>query len=188
MRPSGTVARAALTALLALGALPGLVGSHEPGQDRPIDAALFEQVNLASTPNRQGVFEFALERSGRSAGVLDTSNTFAEADGTEPANPPDKRAEPRLRASTSSWAWRDPRYSISGEASFYSAGYTAMRDVPRGTTIVVCGRGGCIETKVTDYGPAKSTGRVIDLYKADFFRICGCGWWSGTTEVTVRVY
>ena len=49
MRPSTTVARAALTAALALGALPGLVGSHEPSQDRPIEAALFGQVYLATT-------------------------------------------------------------------------------------------------------------------------------------------
>ena len=41
MRPSRTVARAALTAALALGALPGLVGSQEPSPARPIEAAMF---------------------------------------------------------------------------------------------------------------------------------------------------
>jgi len=54
--------------------------------------------------------------------------------------------------------------------------------------IVICGAGGCIERIVNDYGPSKAGGRLIDMYRPDFFKICGCGWWSGTTEVTVRVY
>jgi hypothetical protein len=87
-----------------------------------------------------------------------------------------------------SWSWKPPRYTLSGYASFYDYGTTAMRDVPRGTTIVICGAGGCIQRVVNDYGPAKSTGRIIDMYRPDFFAICGCGWWSGTTQVTVRVY
>jgi hypothetical protein len=188
MRPSRTVARSALTALLALGALPGLVGSHESSQDRPIDAALFEQVNLASTPSRQGLIQLALDRADRSAGALEAIDALAEADAAAEPAPPDERATPALQPSQASWTWNKPRFTVSGEASFYSFGTTAMRDVPRGTTIVICGKGGCIETKVSDYGPAKSTGRVIDMYKPDFFRICGCGWWSGTTQVTVRVY
>ena len=188
MRPSRTVARAALTATLALGALPGLVGSHEPGQDRPIDAALFEQVNLASTPDRQGLIPFVLDGTGRSAGTLAATDTFAELDVAAPAGSPDERATPDLAAAKADWGWKPPKTTIRGEASFYSAGFTAMRDVPRGTTIVICGKGGCIETKVTDYGPAKSTGRILDMYKPDFFQICGCGWWSGTTQVTVRIY
>ncbi len=76
---------------------------------------------------------------------------------------------------------------MTGIASFYDFGTTAMRDVPRGTTIVICGAGGCIERVVTDYGPSKAGGRLIDMYRPDFFKICGCGWWSGTTTVTVRV-
>jgi hypothetical protein len=187
MRPSRTVARAALTAVLALGALPGLVGSHEPNRDRPIDAALFERVNLATTPTRQGLPQLALDAAGRSAGALSLSDVFAE--GTTPAPaPPDERATPRLQSAKSGWAWKKPKYSLTGFASFYDHGTTAMRDVPRGTVIVICGDGGCIETRVSDYGPARSTGRVIDMYRPDFFQVCGCGWWSGTTTVTVRVY
>ncbi|HUQ43111.1 MAG TPA: hypothetical protein VM451_01685 [Candidatus Limnocylindria bacterium] len=191
MRPSRTVARAALTATLALGALPGLVGSHEPGQDRPIDAALFEQVNLASMPDRQGLIPYVLDRAGQSAGTLAATEAFAEVGSAAPAGTPgspDERAAPALAAAKAGWGWKAPRATMRGEASFYSAGFTAMRDVPRGTTIVICGNGGCIETTVTDYGPAKSTGRIIDMNKPDFFRICGCGWWSGTTQVTVRIY
>jgi len=187
MRPSRTVARAALTALLALGALPGLVGSREPSQDRPLDAALFGQLNLATARDRQGFGPILPDLTGRSAGALGLQDPFAELDTSEPL-PPDDRAQPKLKAPSSQWRWKPPKYSLTGYASFYDYGTTAMRDVPRGTTIVICGAGGCIETKVSDYGPAKSTGRIIDMYRPDFFRICGCGWWSGTTWVTVRVY
>jgi hypothetical protein len=187
MRPSGTVARAALTAVLALGALPGLVGSTEPSQDRPLDAALFGQINLATTRDRQGFGLILPDAAGRSAGALGVLDSFAELDTSEPL-PPDERAQPKLKAVSSGWSWKPPKSSMSGYASFYSNGTTAMRNVPRGTTIVICGQGGCIETTVSDYGPAAYTGRIIDMYKPDFFRICGCGWWSGTTWVTVKIY
>jgi len=187
MRPSRTVARAALTALLALGALPGLVGSHEPSQDRPLDAALFGQLNVATARDRQGIGLILPDLGGRSAGALGLQDPFAELDTSEPL-PPDDRAKPKLKAVTAAWHWKPPLYTLSGIASFYDYGTTAMRDVPRGTTIVICGAAGCIERIVNDYGPAKSTGRLIDMYRPDFFAICGCGWWSGTTSVTVRVY
>lgn len=187
MRPSRTVARAALTAALALGALPGLVGSHEPSQDRPIDAALFGQVYLATTRDRQGAGIFIPDAAGLSEGALNGIDVFAEAE-SGGALPPDDRAHPKLHAVSADWKWKTPRYSLSGSASFYDNGTTAMRDVPRGTVIVICGHGGCIERVVNDYGPSSSTGRIIDMYRPDFFAICGCGWWSGTTTVTVRVY
>ena|ERR1044071_2810562 len=186
MRPSRTVARAALTAALAIGALPGLVGSHEPAPTRSVDAALFEQVTLANTPEL-GPGPFLLDDAALSAGRLDADGTFAEAGGEGP--PPDVvRPAPAVQAARSTWTWNPPRLTIRGAASFYDFGTTAMRDVPRGTLVVICGNGGCIERVVTDYGPAKSTGRVIDMYRPDFFAVCGCGWWSGTTTVTVRVY
>jgi hypothetical protein len=187
MRPSTTVARAALTAVLALGALPGLVGSHEPSRDQPIDAASFEQVYLATKRDRQEIGALVLDSAGRSAGALDALGLFAEPGPGEPAAP-DERSQPRLKTVTSRWTWKPPKYSLSGIASFYENGTTAMRDVPRGTVIVICGAGGCIERVVSDYGPSKAGGRLIDMYRPDFFQICGCGWWSGTTQVTVRVY
>jgi hypothetical protein len=187
MRPSGTVARAALTAVLALGALPGLVGSHEPSQDRPIDAALFGQVNLATTRDRQAIGLILPDADGQSAGALGQLSSFVELDTSE-ALPPDDRARPALKAVSAGWAWKAPLYSLSGIASFYDNGTTAMRDVPRGTTIVICGAGGCIERIVSDYGPSKAGGRLIDMYRPDFFAVCGCASWSGTTSVTVRVY
>ncbi len=194
MRPSRTVARSALIALLALGALPGLVGSHEPGGAPTIHAAAFRQVSLATTWDRQARGQLVPDTAGRSDGALDEGTAFAEASTTVgevtqvQSRSAEGRPQPNLQASTPTAAWQKPRLTISGAASFYDHGTTAMRDVPRGTTIVICGRGGCIQTVVSDYGPARSTGRVIDMYRPDFFKVCGCGWWSGTTEVTVRVY
>jgi hypothetical protein len=187
MRPSRTVARAALIAVLALGALPGLVGSHESSPTRAIDAAAFRQVNLATTRDRQVSDSIALDPAGRSDGALEPGDAFTDVTAGE-ARVLDGRALGNAPQPGASWAWKKPRYSISGAASFYDHGTTAMRDVPAGTTIVICGAGGCIQTVVSDYGPSRSTGRIIDMYRPDFFRVCGCGWWSGTTEVTVRVY
>jgi hypothetical protein len=186
MRPSRTVARAALTAALAFGALPGLVGSHEPAASRPVDTALFEQVTLAKSPEQQGLGPFVLDEAALSAGALEATDAFAET-GSAGARPLGGRAAPDVKV-TASWDWKPARYSLSGIASFYDFGTTAMRDVPRGTTIVICGAGGCIERVVNDFGPSKAGGRLIDMYRPDFFAICGCGWWSGTTTVTVRVY
>jgi hypothetical protein len=84
-------------------------------------------------------------------------------------------------------AWKEPKTVMKGYASFYDNGTTAMR-LPRGTVIRICGAGGCIERTVTDYGPAARTGRIIDMYRPDFFRICGCSSVSGTTRVTVSIY
>ena len=185
MRPSRTVARAALTAALALAALPGFVGSREPSPARLVDAALYEQVNLATSPEEQEFF--LLDVSGLSDGVLDGAETFAEGGAGEVAAA-GGRPQPGVGSSSSGWSWKPPRFSLTGIASFYDFGTTAMRDVPRGTTIVICGAGGCVERVVSDFGPSKAGGRLIDMYRPDFFAICGCGWWSGTTTVTVRVY
>jgi hypothetical protein len=186
MRPSRTVARAALTAALAIGALPGLVGSYQPSPDQAIDAAAYRQVNLATTRDQQSLGAILLDAAGRSEGALDPSSEFGEVGDVAPA-PPDERAQPALPAAQSVSSWRQPRYTITGSASFYDNGTTAMR-IPRGTTVVICGGGGCIERKINDYGPAAYTGRIVDMYRPDFFRICGCGWWSGTTTVTIKVY
>ena len=59
--------------------------------------------------------------------------------------------------------------------------------LPRGTLVRICGKGGCIQRTVTDYGPQKPS-RVVDMYRPDFFKVCGCPSWSGTTKVTVSIY
>jgi hypothetical protein len=174
-----------LTAALALGALPGLAGSHEPSPDRPIDAAAFRQVILATTIDRSTATMVALDAAQVSAGLLDAATPFSEdAAGRRLFS---KRTSVTLPMSASTWSWKPPRYTVSGIASFYSNGTTAMR-LPRGTVVVICGAAGCLERVINDYGPAAYTGRVIDMYKPDFFAICGCGSWSGLTNVTIRVY
>jgi hypothetical protein len=176
----------ALTIALALGSLPGLVGARESSPEQPIDAAAFRQVILATLAQRPTGAGVASDAAGRSAGALDAGTSFVEAGSGEVTTL--DRANVSLPNIPAAWSWKPPKYSLSGEASFYSYGTTAMRSVPRGTTIVICGNGGCIQRIVNDYGPAASTGRIIDMYKPDFFAICGCPWYSGTTQVTVKVY
>jgi hypothetical protein len=96
--------------------------------------------------------------------------------------------KPEVRQPTLSAAsvLRPAKQVLTGGATFYDNGTTAMR-LPRGTRVVICGDGGCIERIVTDYGPQKPS-RIVDLYRPDFFEICGCPWHAGNTEVTVYVY
>lgn len=177
-----------LTAALALGALPGLAGSHEPSPASDVEAGAFRQVNLATARDPQAIGDLVPDPAGRSNGALVAGDRIVDlAPGGLPASP-GERTVGTPQAPGATWAWKKPRLSLTGAASFYDHGTTAMRDVPPGTTIVICGAGGCIQTVVSDYGPARSTGRIIDMYRPDFFKVCGCGWWSGTTEVTVRVY
>jgi hypothetical protein len=49
-----------------------------------------------------------------------------------------------------------PKYTLSGGATFYDNGTTAMR-LPRGTVVKICGNGGCIVRVVNDYGPQKKS-------------------------------
>jgi hypothetical protein len=182
--PSRTVAVAALTAALALAALPGLAGSREPGRDQPIAAAAFRDVILAATRDRAIVAVAAPDSAYASAGRIEAGSGFQDAPGAEvpPAEHP-AVAIPKVRPA---WEWKPPQYTLTGYATFYDNGTTAMR-LPRGTIVVICGEAGCLERVVNDYGPIKPT-RVVDMYRPDFFKICGCGWWAGTTWATVWVY
>ena len=78
MRPSRTVAGAALTAALVIGALPGLVGSFEPSKTRDIDAAAFDLINLATTRDRQADGQVLPDSAGRSEGALDGAEVIEE--------------------------------------------------------------------------------------------------------------
>lgn len=186
MRPSRTVAIAALTAVLVLGSLPGLVGSHEPSADQPITPAAFREVILAANGGRSSPTIEAADPAYASASQLGDDATFTEP-AAGPALAPAERVSPNLPTVPAAWDWKTPRYKMSGYASFYSYGTTAMR-LPRGTVIVICGAHGCVDRVVNDYGPVISTGRIVDMYKPDFFQICGCGWWAGTTWVTISIY
>jgi hypothetical protein len=126
-----------------------------------------------------------LDAAHRSVAVLDDATAIYEP-GDEPDTGPTARVDVDQPESAAGSARRPPRYTLTGDATFYDNGTTAMR-LPRGTLVIICGGGGCIERVVNDYGPQKPE-RIVDLYRPDFFRICGCPSWSGVTKVTVHVY
>ena len=65
---------------------------------------------------------------------------------------PTDRARPDQPETAPGAARKPARFTLKGEATFYSAGWTAMR-LPRGTCINLRRRW-LIERTVTDYGPA----------------------------------
>jgi hypothetical protein len=184
-----------LTAALALVALPGLVGSRSLTSIDTVPAGAFQQLSiLAGAPH-----------STPSIGGLDDAHASAETVGAEtPIREPAASStgvgrgrpnvdQPRTGASSirtgalsATLPAGGPKRSVSGGATFYDNGTTAMR-LPRGTIVKICGNGGCIVRVVNDYGPQKKS-RVVDLFRPDFFAICGCPSWSGTTQVTVYIY
>jgi hypothetical protein len=176
---------AVLTTALALVALPGFAASRTPAAPS-FDPAALQSVTV---PARiAAVVEFGSPDPGRrSAGFVDPDAAFLEPP-AEAAQIPERPVieQPGARSVA---VEKPPRYTLSGIATFYDHGTTAMR-LPRGTRVVICGAGGCIERRITDYGPnaAAYPERIADLYRPDFFRICGCPWYAGTTRVTVRVY
>lgn len=175
-----------LTAALALAAVPGLVVSRPPSPPATLEAAAFQAIRLAAPAARSTPIG-RLEATFASEGAIDRAEVLVEP-GNPAAEPtPSGRPSVRLPAPRAGFTWKPPRYVLRGYATFYDNGTTAMR-LPRGTIIRVCGAVGCLERIVNDYGPRPVHGRIIDLYRPDFFAICGCGWWSGTTYVTVYVY
>jgi hypothetical protein len=70
-------------------------------------------------------------------------------------------------------AQKPPRYKLSGVATFYGNGTTAMR-LPRGTTVIICGAGGCSSGWSATTARPPGSNRIVDLYTPDFFAICGC--------------
>jgi hypothetical protein len=183
-----------LTAALVLVALPGLVGSRTPIPIEPVPAGAFQQLSVLANDTRSMGSIAALDDAHVSGGIVG-----AETRILEPGAPPAEsvRNRPRIelpRAGASSVSKGalsaslpgKPKYTLSGGATFYDNGTTAMR-LPRGTVVKICGKGGCIVRVVNDYGPQKKS-RVVDLYRPDFFAVCGCPSYAGTTQVTVSVY
>ena len=185
MRPRILVARTALTAALALVALPGLAGSTIPSTSEAIDAAAFQAVIVDPATREAALQPLSLDPAYRSAGHVTAQATLVEP-GIDLAAGPGVRPETRQPATAAASEMKSPKYTLRGEATFYDHGTTAMR-LPRGTRVVICGDGGCIERVVSDYGPVKKS-RIVDLYRPDFFAICGCPWYAGVVNVTVHVY
>ena len=183
-----------LTATLALVALPGLAGSRAPSPMELVPASVFQPFTIPADVSRSMDSIAPLDGAFVSAATIDAETVIVES-GAVKADAITGRpnvVQPNVAASSVrkgalSAAIPGPvRYSVTGGATFYDFGTTAMR-LPRGTVVKICGKGGCIVRVVNDYGPQKKS-RVVDLYRPDFFAICGCGSWSGTTTVTVYIY
>jgi hypothetical protein len=174
-----------LTAALTLAALPGLAGSRVPSPLEPIPAGAFQPLSVPANDARSNVSIARLDAAFDSAHPLEPETSIVEPGEPGDAGPTARGGLNQPDAGATSIR-KKPRYTLTGAATFYDNGTTAMR-LPRGTIVVICGGGGCIERVVNDYGPQKKT-RVVDLYRPDFFDICGCPWFSGTTQVTVYVY
>jgi hypothetical protein len=180
------VVGAVLTAALALVAAPGLAGSRMPTSEPTLEAAAFQAVMINATAGRTVAPVDALDSGRRSASWAMPGATFIEPgeEQTVPNRPSAPQPESRFRT-----AIKPPRYTLTGYASFYDNGTTAMR-LPRGTMVRVCASGGCVERVINDYGPSASFRpvRIVDLMVSDFFDICGCPSYAGLTWVTVGVY
>jgi hypothetical protein len=195
MRRSALVAAAALIAAFALAGLPVPAGSESPSVTRDPQSAAFTSVIIPANAPAQRASGLS-DASRRSDGYVTATDTFMEPGRAprapvsrprvgQPATPPGKvvKKPPVVKAPR---VVKAPKSRVSGYATFYNTGATAMR-LPLGTVVRICGKGGCIRRTVTDYGPTTKS-RIVDLYKPDFFAICGCPSWSGTTWVTVSIY
>lgn len=183
MRRKSVVAIAALIAAFALAGLPAPAESTAQSTAQVLAPVALTALTIpadASASKAQG----SPEAAPRSTDAVSGTAPFVEL-GSAPAAPVSRPTVDQPPA-PSGKDWKKPKYTISGYATFYDNGTTAMR-LPRGTVIRICGDGGCIERTVTDYGPQKKI-RIVDMYRPDFFDICGCPWFSGSTWVTVSVY
>jgi hypothetical protein len=184
MRRRSVVAMAALIAVLALAGLPVPAGSHNSSAIPDLQPASFTSVTIPADAPALRAWGVSGDAPVAAAAPVD-DQPFVEA-GDAPRVPTSRPAVSQP-ATAAGGAWKTPLSKMTGFASFYDNGTTAMR-IPRGTLIRICGAGGCIARTVTDYGPAAATGRIIDMYRPDFFKICGCASWSGTTKVTISIY
>lgn len=149
-----------------------------------MEPAAFKIVNVPAVRGPAQGAPGDVDPAQRSAGYLASDATLEEP-GAAPTITA-SRAKVTQAITPMGSALKPPRYTVSGYASFYDNGTTAMR-LPQGTIVRICGSAGCIERTVTDYGPITQI-RVVDMYRPDFFQICGCASWSGTTWVTVSIY
>ena len=185
VRPRRMVVGPVLIAALALVALPGLAGSRAPSAVEPLPAGAFQPLSILASDARSTKSTAALDGGYLSAGVVHDTSTFIEPSDLPETEPP-SRARINQPDPGAASVRKPAKYTLRGEATFYDNGTTAMR-LPRGTVVIICGGGGCVERVVNDYGPQKPS-RIVDLYRPDFFDVCGCASWSGVVDVTVYVY
>jgi len=186
VRPKTIVAGAVLTTAIALVAAPGFAGSRTPAPYEPVPAAAFQALKSDASA-RSTASITRPDPAFNSAGRLTPDAVFTEPGTSGLADVPVLERSVKQPDPAPSKVYKKAKYILKGKATFYENGTTAMR-LPRGTVVRVCGAAACIERVINDYGPVAGTNRIIDLYKPDFFKICGCGSWSGVTDVKVHVY
>ena len=183
MRRRTVVAVAALIAAFALVGLPVPAGSKTLSTDRNLDQAAFTSLTIpanAAALSAPGVLD---------AAALTPGHVTAEDTFLEPGRAPDgPTARPKVAqpGSPSGSAWKAPKRKLTGYATFYDNGTTAMR-LPRGTVVRICGKAAAssapstITARRSRAGSSTSTGRTSS-------RSAAAPSWSGTTTVTVSIY
>jgi hypothetical protein len=151
----------------------------------PLPAVAFQPLSIPASDTSPALAVAGPDGGFVSAGFVHELTPFIEP-GAAPDTGPTRRARVHQPDPGSRSSRKPPRYTLRGDATFYDNGTTAMR-LPRGTIVIICGAGGCIERVVNDYGPQLPS-RIVDLYRPDFFEVCGCPSWSGVEPVTVYVY
>jgi hypothetical protein len=174
-----------LSTALALVALPGIAGSRAPSALELVPVGAFQPLSFSASDAPSTLSIAGLDGGYLGAGAVHELSLFVEP-GAAPDAGPTNRPTVDQPAPGSGSERKPSKSTMRGEATFYDHGTTAMR-LPRGTVVIICGAGGCIERVVNDYGPVAPS-RIVDLYRPDFFEICGCPSWSGVTDVTVYVY
>lgn len=185
MRPRWLVVGLVLTAALALVALPGLAGSRASRPLATVPVSALQPLPDTGVTGLAPLTIDGLDTAFVTAGAVGPNDAFIEP-GKAPLVGLTSRPKTGSPLPAAGSERKPEKYKLTGFASFYDNGTTAMR-LPRGTIVIICGAGGCLQRVVNDYGPQKPE-RIVDMYQPDFFAICGCPSWSGTTEVTVYVY
>jgi len=156
--------RILLAAIIAAAFAAGRVSASRPAQAIPAPETAFMVVapSGSRTPERTG-----------------TPSTTALPSSPTAVAPPSQQSKSDLRAGT----------AVSGIASTYGPGYTGLTASrwPRGTVLRICGPAACVTRTTNDYGPAKATGRLLDLDVPTFETVSGRVWTVGLVRVVVWI-
>jgi rare lipoprotein A (peptidoglycan hydrolase) len=172
------VANAALIVVLASVAVPAPVGSRVPNPFDPLEANLFQQVEIAAAVRGTPMTIDPLDPGDRSAGILDLGSTvFEPATRAEPPQARPRTAQPAPQAKA---VPRNP-WRFDGNVSWYGPGLygngtacgqtltkgligVAHRTLPCGTRLQFRNpkNGRVVNAVVIDRGPFVS-GRTWDL-------------------------
>ena len=154
-----------LIAALALVALPGLAGSRVPSPLEPLPASAFQPLSVSANPVRSAISIGSLDAGDAAAGSVAEDASFIEP-GSAPQTGPTARVRLNQPESGAAFVRKPPRYTLTGGATFYDNGTTAMR-LPRGT------RRHLRRRRLHRAGRQRlrpdQDVRVVDLYRPDFF-------------------